>query len=378
MANGGLSLIRRDYLHDRPSLGLTMPATIILPEKAVFAARSNAIKANIDTITQRNNMAKLLVNNFRGWVESSSMSPLNLTLELDKDNNGLITGDEFSDLLGKMTGERPPEWVTELMFSFTGASPDIGIAIGEWLAMLAALGVDIPDELFEVKTPITGTIVLTSPAPSYVDQELELRFDFSEGIDEFTLVVTQHGNGEREKLTVTKDEMDGTTFDVLRFTPDHADDYTLELMHLGTRLASLVLNIEPHHVEPEPAPEPEEPKPVLTHDAPPSTASVKGEGGLLNLVNSLEQTKLHSEAIELTLASQPMTLQGVVTGRETTLLGPLGYRTSITLHVQGNGFAVEVMMKPQEAHPVAGTPVDLVVQPHDWSLARRRLIALEM
>lgn len=360
-----------------------MPATIVLPEKAVFAARSEAIRANIDSITKRNKMAKLLVNNFRGWVESSAMSPLNLTMELDKDKNGLITGDEFAELLGKMTGERPPEWVTELMFSFTGASPDSGIALGEWMAMLAALGVEIPEELFEVNTPVTGTIVLASPSPVVVDQPVEFRMDFSEGVEAYELVTVQHSNGARESMTITKAEMDGVTFDLLSMTPDEADEYTVELLHLGIRLASLKLGVEAAPVEAAPveaAPEPEatKPTPVLTSASPAPVNAVEGGTGLLGLVTALEQTKLHSEALALAAASGPLTVQGVVVGKETTLLGPVGYRTSSTLMIQSDGFAVEVMMKPAETHSALGVPVEVTVQPHDWSLARRRLISLEL
>lgn len=355
-----------------------MPATIVLPEKAVFAARSEAIRANIDSITKRNKMAKLLVNNFRGWVESSAMSPLNLTMELDKDKNGLITGDEFAELLGKMTGERPPEWVTELMFSFTGASPDIGIALGEWMAMLAALGVEIPDELFEVETPVTGTIVLTSPSPVMVDQPVEFRLDFSEGVEAYEIVTVQHSNGARESMTITKAEMDGVAFDLLSMTPDEADEYTVELLHLGIRLASLKLGVVAAPVEASPEPDATNPTPVLTSTSPEPVKAVEGGTGLLGLVTALEQTKLHSEALALAASSGPLTVQGVVVGKETTLLGPVGYRTSSTLMIQSDGFAVEVMMKPAETHSALGVPVEFTVQPHDWSLARRRLISLEL
>lgn len=354
-----------------------MPAPIVLPDKAIFNARAQAIGGNIEAITKRNKMAKLLVSNFRGWVESSAMSPLDLTLELDKDKNGLISGDEFSTLLAKMTGERPPEWVTELMFSFTGASPDVGIALGEWLAMLAALGLDIPEELFEVKTPVTGTIVLTSSPPHLVDEGVKFRFDFSEQVDAYLLSTIQHSNGAKEEMPVGADNMDGATFDTMTLTPDEIGDYTLELMHLGVRLDTIRLTVVEPPVEPKRAPVKSDPTPVLAPESHKEVAPVVGAPGLKGLVEALELTKLRSEASSMAAASGPMTLQGIVTGKETTLLGPHGYRPSVTLVVQGNGFTVEVMMKTADSHHDISTPVELTVQPHDWSLARRRMIALE-
>ena len=68
-------------------------------------------------------MAGLLNNNFKKWLANSAMSPIQLTEELDTDKDGVISGDEFATLLGKMTGERPPEWVVELVFSFVNANP---------------------------------------------------------------------------------------------------------------------------------------------------------------------------------------------------------------------------------------------------------------
>ena len=57
-----------------------------------------------------------------------------------------------------MTGERPPDWVTEIVFSFVNATPARGIPLHDWYAFLAASGLDIPDELFKQKV-LTGTLL---------------------------------------------------------------------------------------------------------------------------------------------------------------------------------------------------------------------------
>ena len=88
------------------------------------------------------------------------MSPLKLTQELDNNSDGVISGDEFATLLGKMTGERPPEWVVELVFSFVDADVNRGIPLDDWMAFLAASGMEIPDEMFKKKVVVAGSIAI--------------------------------------------------------------------------------------------------------------------------------------------------------------------------------------------------------------------------
>lgn len=357
-----------------------MAANIVLPKKEIFLARSQAIGANVDKITKSNRMAKLLVDNFRGWVSSAAVSPLELTVRMDKDQNGLISGDEFADLLGTMTGERPPGWVTELMFSFAGASPDIGIAVGEWLALLAALGVEVPDDLFAAEPPLTGAITIEPEGPHRIDETLTVRLSFSRRVEGYVLVVEQDGSNDVERLSVPPSEMDGGTFDDLELTPDEADRYTLHLMHGDVRLATSVIDVRGAVLEPAPviAAEPERPptpsKPignVMEAPVAPSPST------LAELVDQLAECKLRSEAIEAAEAAPLMTLHGIVVDASTTLLGPEGYRNSETLVVQAGAHLIEVMMKTAETYPERGDKVSMTVRPNDWSLARRRMMALE-
>ena len=133
-------------------------ATFDLPEKEVFNQQVEALERRIEGITKSNNMAGLLNNNFKKWLSSSSMSPLKQTEELDTNSDGVISGDEFAALLGRMTGERPPEWGVELVFSFVNADVNSGIPLNDWMAFLAASGLEIPDELFKEKIEVTGSI----------------------------------------------------------------------------------------------------------------------------------------------------------------------------------------------------------------------------
>ena len=96
-------------------------AEILLPEKQEFERRVDAVSQRISSISESNTMAKLLHSNFTNWLNSSAVSPVKLTQDLDEDKNGMISGDEFATLLGKMTGENPLNgW---LRWSFRSLKP---------------------------------------------------------------------------------------------------------------------------------------------------------------------------------------------------------------------------------------------------------------
>ena len=84
-------------------------AEIRLPEKEAFYPEVQTISKRISRISENNTMAQLLHSNFKTWLQNASVSPVQLTKDLDADKNGLISGDEFAGLLGSMTGERPAE-----------------------------------------------------------------------------------------------------------------------------------------------------------------------------------------------------------------------------------------------------------------------------
>ena len=75
---------------------------ILLPEKEVFDSNVSEISKRIDSMSESNTMARLLHSNFKNWLSSSSMSPVKLTQDLDADKNGVISGDEFAELLNKV------------------------------------------------------------------------------------------------------------------------------------------------------------------------------------------------------------------------------------------------------------------------------------
>ena len=160
----------------RHPLGVFM-AEMVLPEKSVFNGRVDEISNRIDAISKGNKMAQLLFNNFKNWLSSSALSPIKLTEDLDKDNNGMISGDEFASLLGSMTGERPPEWVVELVFSFVDAEPDKGIPLDDWMAFLSASGLEIPEHLYTVPVVITGRSHLTSRNPCWPIRSISASFN---------------------------------------------------------------------------------------------------------------------------------------------------------------------------------------------------------
>ena len=168
----------------------TTMATIDLPEKEAFNQQVKSIERRIESITRSNNMAGLLNNNFKKWLSSSSMSPLKLTEELDTNSDGVISGDEFASLLGKMTGERPPEWVVELVFSFVNADVNSGIPLNDWMAFLAASGLDIPDELFEETIVVVGSIGILEERIS-TGEPLSVAVSFNVEIEAYEFSITE-------------------------------------------------------------------------------------------------------------------------------------------------------------------------------------------
>lgn len=351
-----------------------MSGSILLPEQEVFNARVSEIQSRIEVISGQNRMAKLLNDNFRNWLASSSMSPLNLTLEMDNDRNGFISGDEFAGLLSKMTGERPPEWVVELVFSFVQAKPETGIPLADWMAFMAANGLDVPEHLFEEKVEITGSIHATAEE-FVVDDKITVTVAFSSDVEGYTIKATETNSGQVEEFFTPLAEMNSATEDLFVLEPDETGLYQVELIHLGVRLGMVNLNIvQPvkEAVEPEvvAVSEPEEEPPEET---------VVVEEGLAGFITELNNTKLKSEARVIIEKSSAYRIDGLIKSRSTTLLGGGAYRNGTTLSCDiGDGFVLDVMMKHGERVFQSGQFASIQAMPHDWSVATRRLICREL
>ena len=106
-------------------------ATVEFRTKRTDAA-ADAINRRV-SITRNNTIAGLLNNNFK--IGSTAMS-LSMPRTGRQQRRGHL-GDEFANLLGKMTGERPPEWVVELHCT-VNASVNDGIPVRDWMAALVA------------------------------------------------------------------------------------------------------------------------------------------------------------------------------------------------------------------------------------------------
>lgn len=354
-----------------------MSGTIVLPEQEVFNARVSAIQSRIEAISGQNRMAKLLNDNFRNWLANSSMSPLNLTLELDKDSNGLISGDEFAGLLGKMTGERPPDWVIELVFSFVQAKPETGIPLADWMAFMAANGLEVPEHLFAKKVEITGSIHTTAEE-FVVNDEITVTVSFSDDVDGYSIKATESNSGQVEEFFTPLAEMDSPTGDQFMLQPDEEGLYQVELLHLGIRLSMVEMNIlqpveeEQEEVEPEVATYSE-------HEEEAHEEILVVDEGLGGFITELNNTKLKSEARALIEKSSAYRINGLIKSTATTLLGDGDHRNGTTVACDiGDGFVLEVMMKHGERLFEAGQPASIHAAPHDWSVATRRLICKEL
>ena len=356
-----------------------------LPEREVFDRQVKALEQRIDGITEKNTMANLLNNNFKKWLAGSSMSALTLTEELDTDTNGYISGNEFATLLGRMTGERPPDWVTEIVFSFVDATPAQGIPLHDWYAFLAASGLDIPDELFKQKVVITGTLAVLETTVT-AGEPLSVSVRFTSDVVGYELNITSSDptieSVQQQTLASSMDRPDFHDFMLDLQTPGQ---YTLELSHLGQRLDAaevwVVPRPEPVQVEEEPPEaEPHHEEEVVEASEPASDeVEHHGENGFEAFVSAVESVKLRSEAQNLIAQAPHYIVHGVIRSVSRTLLGAGTYRNGHTVHCEGEGGVMfRVMLKPCETPPAAGGFYHASVALHDWDVALKQMVCLEV
>ena len=348
---------------------------ILLPEKEVFNANVSEVSKRIDRISESNTMAKLLHANFKNWLTSSSMSPVKLTQDLDADKNGMISGDEFAELLGKMTGERPPEWVVELVFSFVKADVNRGMRITDWMAFLAASGLDVPDELFTTPVIITGSLLIDSPRV-VSGQGITITASFNEPVDAYEIRVVNVDQGHSESFTTLQAEMDAPVLDEFLLESDEAGEFRVELLHMGIRLDEGGFHVEP-------APEPETPE-EMEHeeemvDDEPVVAPPPSNIGFQELVDVLQAARLRSETQHIIEQEGRHEVQFTVLGSARTLLGEGRYRNGSTLTcLSKEGTKFELMMVADEREFAVNDVHHASVAPHSWSLALQHLVCREV
>jgi hypothetical protein len=356
-----------------------------LPEREVFDRQVKALEQRIDGITKKNTMAGLLNNNFKKWLSGSSMSALTLTEELDTDTNGFISGGEFATLLGRMTGERPPDWVTEIVFSFVNATPSQGIPLHDWYAFLAASGLDIPDELFKQKVVVTGVIAVLETTVM-AGEPLSVSVSFNSDVVGYELnIASSDPSTESVRQQTLASSMDRPDFDDFILDMQTPGQYTLELMHLGQRLDTAEVWVVPR---PEPVQEEEEPPEAEPHredemvDASEPVSDEtehRGENGFEAFVSAVESVKLRSEAQDLIAQAPSYHVHGVIHSVSRTLLGAGPYRNGHTVHCESEGGVMfRVMLKPLETPPAAGGFYHASVALHDWDVALKQMICLEV
>lgn len=346
---------------------------LVLPEKEVFNQRVERISQRIDSISKSNKMAKILNDNFKKWLGSSSMSPIKLTEEMDKDRNGVISGDEFGTLLGKMTGERPPEWVVEVVFSFVEATPKEGIPLDDWMAFLAASGLEIPEELFNKPVVITGSIDI-SPQNIHTGENVSVTVSFNEPVVAYEIRVINETTGSQEDMITPSADMDSPTFDEFILESDEPGTFYVALSHTGIRLAEERFTV--HEQVEEAVEEYDE----LIEEVMRETPDLPAEStGLPGFIDMLEMAKLRSEARALISDAPAYNIRLVIENTFHTLLGDGQHRGGDTvLGKTEDGMVIEVMMRVGERSFHAGQTLNLQVAPYDWSMATRRLQCTEL
>ena len=350
-------------------------AEIRLPEKEAFYPEVQTISKRIGRISENNTMAQLLHSNFKNWLQTSSVSPVQLTKDLDADNNGLISGEEFAGLLGAMTGERPPDWVVELVFSFVKADTSKGIPIVDWMAFLAASGLEIPDDLFEQPVVITGSLLIHETTVN-VGDSVTVHASFNEPVDAYETKVTNTNTGQTEAFVTNSDEMDSPTFDEFVLESDEEGVFRVELLHHGVRLDESEFTAL---AVPEP---PEETEMVEQaqdeHHAPSAPAVAVEEHGFPALLERLAEAKLRSDTEQIIGQTSPYAVNFTVKTTERTLMGTEAYTGGSTLTCRtDDGAEFAIMMKSDDRVFSKGEHLHAVVVPHAWSVALRRLVCRE-
>lgn len=349
-------------------------ATLDFGDKENFLQRAAAINRRVEGITQSNTMAGLLNNNFKKWLSDSAMSPVKLTEELDTNKDGFISGDEFATLLGKMTGERPPEWVVELVFSFVNANVNDGIPLRDWMAFLAASGMEFPDELFEEKVEVTGSIAILEDAFE-TGQPVSVTVSFNVEIVAYEFMVFNNGTKQEvHSSLIPSVDMDRPDFDEFEIELDEAGTYTAELRHLGVRLDTHTFSVKMAEVEPVVEPVEE----VMTQDESHETPVEAVVDGFEAFVAHVQTMKLRSEAQAVIMASATYGVSITVQSISRTLLGVDHYRNGITAHcTTGEGTTFRMMLKPTENPLEVGQTYEVAAKPHDWDVALKQLICVE-
>jgi len=89
--------------------------------------------------------------------------------------------------------------------------------------------------------------------------------------------------------------------------------------------------------------------------------------------------RLRSDAQAVIGESATFGVSATVQSISRTLLGVDQYRNGITAHcTTGEGITFRVMLKPTENPPAAGQGYEAVVKPHDWDVALKQLVCLEV
>ncbi|MED6319511.1 MAG: hypothetical protein VX451_05405 [Candidatus Thermoplasmatota archaeon] len=353
-------------------------ANIDLPEKEIFNQRVRAVQGRIEGITKSNTMAGLLNNNFKKWLSSSSMSPLKLTQELDNNSDGVISGDEFATLLGKMTGERPPEWVVELVFSFVDADVNRGIPLDDWMAFLAASGMEIPDEMFKKKVVVAGSIAIDHKKFE-TGQTVSVSVSFNVEVVAYEFAVVNQKDMREVHSSLTPNvDMDRPDFDEFEIELDDPGTYVAELRHLGVRLDTETFEVVQAYVEPVVEPPVHSDIEVVDAEVDHPPAAVPAAEGFAGFVARVEAVKLRSEAQALIGEAPAFAVDGDIQSVSRTLLGTGDYRNGYTLHCENSdGCSFRVMFKPREPHHSAGDAFVGSAFPHDWDVALKQLVCRE-
>ena len=101
--------------------------------------------------------------------------------------------------------------------------------------------------------------------------------------------------------------------------------------------------------------------------------------GFESFVAHVESMKLRSDAQAVIKESATFGVSTTVQSISRTLLGVDQYRNGYTAHcTTAEGTTFRMMLKPTETPPAVGQSYEVVVKPHDWDVALKQLICLEV
>lgn len=360
--------------------------------ETVFQQQVQQTTQRIQSISSSNRMAGLLHQNFKDNIMNGTYDPSTLIYEADENKDNIIQVDELNNLIFKLTKERPPAWVSELLFRFMGKEPGQGIMLTEYYAFLSTLGVAPPDSFLR-KDEVLEEDTAVAPVP-----EIHLHVSVMEDGNSIKIVLLNPPYQKDAWVGFFEMGSDEPYNDSQYFLPDQSSDGKVEIFVQnefpdGNYLVQLFDDDSSNPKLRDSVPILiERPEKIEEKDVEVPLAEVEAEvqdgvdegvvhttpSNLSDFLNELEHCRLsrdYSEKIQQT--NVQFSIQFIPLSRQTTLLSEKGYKGGTTFigTDSQDHHEIEIQFPIGDEHEVTlNKSLAILCTPMSWSLARHRLI----